>query len=35
MTKIKLRDLLSLNTATVIAAAVLCVVLATDPGLLG
>lgn len=35
MNKIKLRDVLSLNTAAVLAAAVLCVVLATDPGLLG
>jgi len=35
MIKIKLSDLLSLNTVTVLAATVLCVILATDPSLLG
>ena len=35
MSKIKLSDLLSLNTAAVLAAVVLCVMLATDPSLFG
>ena len=35
MTKIKLRDIISLNTFTVLSAIALCVVLVTDPSLLG
>lgn len=35
MTKIKLSDILSLNGAAVLSAVVLCVILATDPSLLG
>ena len=35
MTKLKLRDLISLNTMAVLSAVVLCVILATDPSLLG
>jgi hypothetical protein len=35
MTKIKIRDLLSLDTFAVLSAVVLCVVLVTDPSLLG
>ncbi len=35
MTKIKLRDLLSLDTLAVLSAIVLCVILVTDPTLLG
>jgi len=34
MLKLRLRDLVSLNTLTVLSAVVLCVVLATDPALL-
>lgn len=35
MNKLKLRDLISLNTFTVLSAVVLCLVLVTDPSLLG
>ena len=35
MEKLRLRDVLSLNTVAILAAVVLCVVLATDPALLG
>ena len=35
MTKIRIRDLLSLDTFAVLSAVVLCVVLVTDPSLLG
>lgn len=35
MTKFKLRDLVSLNTFAVLSAVVLCVILVTDPSLLG
>lgn len=35
MLKLKLRDIVSLNTFAVLSAVVLCVVLVTDPALLG
>ena len=35
MNKLRLRDLLSLNTLAVLSAVVLCVILVTDPALLG
>lgn len=35
MIKIKLRDIISLNTFTALSAIALCVVLVTDPSLLG
>ncbi len=35
MTKIKFRDLLSLDALAVLSAVVLCVMLVTDPNLLG
>ena len=35
MTKIKIRDLFSLDTFAVLSAVMLCVVLVTDPSLLG
>ena len=35
MLKLKLRDVVSLNTLAVLAAVALCVVLVTDPTLLG
>lgn len=35
MTKIKLRDLLSLDALAILSAVVLCVILGTDPILLG
>lgn len=35
MNKLRLRDLVSLNTLAVLSAVVLCVVIVTDPVLLG
>lgn len=35
MTRIKLSDVVSLNTFAVLSAVALCIVLATDPSLLG
>jgi hypothetical protein len=35
MLKLRLRDIVSLNTFAVLSAVVLCVVLVTDPALLG
>lgn len=35
MNKLRLRDLVSLNTLAVLSAVALCVVIVTDPALLG